>query len=213
MNRLIMIGLTVLLIVGGGWIFLKSDQGIKGNQVVATRTVVGGDGKEVTIPALPKRVVIISSAGLDLYVAAGGESAIIGRAESPNLPEECKKKIEKAEYDRQYRLKNLESLKIKKAEYFQRTYDPVTAKAKRKQRMHRHVEYCRTPKYRAYKQKYDQIYRAKKQYGEFYESALLLNELETEVTERLDFTERAALKGTLNKRQTRKRNYEQSINC
>ena len=130
-----------------------------------------------------------------------------------SLKTDEQKKIEKAEYDRQYRLKNLESLKIKKAEYFQKTYDPVTAKAKRKQRMHRHVEYCRTPKYRAYKQKYDQIYRAKKQYGEFYESALLLNELETEVTERLDFTERAALKGTLNKRQTRKRNYEQSINC
>ncbi|MDH0837114.1 hypothetical protein N5D02_16930, partial [Acinetobacter johnsonii] len=78
-----------------------------------------------------------------------------------SLKTDEQKKIEKAEYDRQYRLKNLESLKIKKAEYFQRTYDPVTAKAKRKQRMHRHVEYCRTPKYRAYKQKYDQIYRAK----------------------------------------------------
>ena len=50
-----------------------------------------------------------------------------------SLKTDEQKKIEKAEYDRQYRLKNLESLKIKKAEYFQRTYDPVTAKAKRKQ--------------------------------------------------------------------------------
>ena len=122
------------------------------------------------------------------------------------------KKYEKAEYDRKYRLENKESIKAKKAEYFSRTYDPVAAKEKRKEKKHRHAEYCRSPRYKAYKKKYDQIYRAKKEYGEFWESAVLLNDLEQEIYSRADFTERATLKGTLNKRQTRKRNYEQSIN-
>ena len=56
-------------------------------------------------------------------------------------------------------------------------------------------------------------YRAKKEYGEFWESALIINQLEKEIAERSDFTELAIQKGTLNKRQTRKRNYEQSIKC
>ena len=121
------------------------------------------------------------------------------------------KKLEKAEYDRLYRSKNREALKVKKAEYFSRTYNPEQSAIERKKNMHRHVEYCRQPKYKAYKQTYDQCYRAKKLYGEFWECSLVLNRLEIEVRDRSDFTERASLKGTLNKLQNRKRNYEQSI--
>ncbi|WP_151721025.1 hypothetical protein [Acinetobacter ursingii] len=123
------------------------------------------------------------------------------------------KKLDKAEYDKQYRFKNSELLKVKKADYFQRTYDPEKASIERKKNMHKHVEYCRQPKYKAYKQKYDQCYRAKKLYGEFWQCALVLNRLEIEVRDRSDFTERATLKGTLNKLQSRKRDYEQSIKC
>ncbi|QXB47693.1 hypothetical protein [Acinetobacter seifertii] len=123
------------------------------------------------------------------------------------------KKKEKADYDRQYREKNQEALKLKKADYFKRTYNPEQAAIERKKNMHKHVEYCRQPRYKAYKQKYDQCYRAKKYYGEFWECALVLNRLEIEVRNRADFTERAILKGTLNKAQNRKRDYEQSIKC
>lgn len=123
------------------------------------------------------------------------------------------KKQEKAEYDKEYRSKNLETIKVKKAEYFQRTYDPEQAAIERKKNMHKHVEYCRQPKYKAYKQKYDQCYRAKKLYGEYWECALVLNRLEIEIHDRSTFTERATLKGTLNKLQNRKRDYERSIKC
>ncbi|MEN8282583.1 hypothetical protein [Acinetobacter gerneri] len=123
------------------------------------------------------------------------------------------KKHEKAEYDHKYRERNKAVLKVKKAEYFRKTYDPLKAKQQRKLTMPRHVEYCKSTKYKAYKQKYDMQYRAKKEYGEFWESALIINQLEKEIAERSDFTELAIQKGTLNKRQTRKRNYEQSIKC
>ena len=123
------------------------------------------------------------------------------------------KKQEKAEYDKQYREKNSDQLKAKKAAYFKKTYDPEKAKEHRKLIMPRHVEYCRQPKYKEYKRQYDQQYRAKKQYGDFWEAALALNQLEQEVNERADYTERAAQKCTTNKCQTRKRDYEQSIKC
>ena len=78
-------------------------------------------------------------------------------------------KKEKAAYDREYRKKNLAWIKAKKADYFQRTYDPVKAAKERKKRMPEHVEYCRQPKYRAYKRKYDRKRRASK-FGEFAEA-------------------------------------------
>lgn len=123
------------------------------------------------------------------------------------------KKMEKSEYDRRYRAENSESIKVKKADYFQRTYDPKQARIKRKETMPRHVEYCRQPEYKAYKQKYDQQYRARKIYGEFWQCSIILHRLEIEVRSQLDFTERATLKGTLNKSQKRKREYEQSTKC
>lgn len=123
------------------------------------------------------------------------------------------KKQEKAAYDREYRRKNAEKIKAEKAAYFKATYDPEKARIERKANMHKHVEYCRQPKYKLYKQQYDRVYRAKKEFGEFYEAGILLAEIEKEVSERSDFTERNAAKGTLNKAQQRKRDYVKSINC
>jgi hypothetical protein len=122
------------------------------------------------------------------------------------------KKAEKAVYDKAYRQENLAVITAKKAAYHKATYDPAEARIKRKERMPRHVQYCRSPAYRAYKQHYDCVYRAKRQFGVFWESALILHQLETEINERSDFTDRAIQKNTLNKRQTRKREYESSIN-
>lgn len=122
------------------------------------------------------------------------------------------KKAEKKAYDALYRLRDPAALKQRKHEYFQRTYDPVQAAKDRKKRMAFHVEYCRRPEYVAWKREYDKVYRAKGDFGPFWESALLLLDLDAEIDQRATFTELATAKGTLNKSLTRKREYEKQIN-
>jgi hypothetical protein len=86
----------------------------------------------------------------------------------------------KADYDREYRKRNREKLKIEKALWFQRTYDPAKAAVERKKRMPSHIEYCRQPKYVAWKKKYDLAWYASK-FGPFAEAWLLLRELKAEI--------------------------------
>ncbi len=131
---------------------------------------------------------------------------------------DAQKKAEKRDYDMEYRRKNLEMLKRKKAEHYLKTRDPEKEAAYRKTRMHLHVEYCRQPKYKAWKKKYDAQYRAKKLYGEFWESFLLIMGIEAEVTKRMSNYEIRLENGTINKAQQRRRDYErinrqQSENC
>lgn len=56
-------------------------------------------------------------------------------------------KAEKAEYDRQYRQKNSETIKIRKAEAFKKDYtaNPEKYREQRQKRMPYHVKYCRKP--------------------------------------------------------------------
>lgn len=119
---------------------------------------------------------------------------------------EQQKKKEKAEYDRQYRLNNKDMLKRKKHEYFKKDYseNPEKYKEIRRKKYSKHLEYLNKPEYKAYKKEYDRVYRAKKQYGEFWESHILLVDIEnlipnTEVKQQLNL---------INKSQKRKRNYE-----
>ncbi len=118
------------------------------------------------------------------------------------------KKLEKRNYDMEYRAGNRQMLREKKSRYFQKTYDPAKAAEKRKLTMPRHIEYCRNPKYKAYKQQYDAKYRAKTEYGEFWESSMLLINLDKEIESRMDWTEIRTLNNVLNKKQTRRREYE-----
>lgn len=113
------------------------------------------------------------SKGLNLYC----NLQCAGKGRRKNLTPEQKKQLKK-EYDEKYRGKNKELLKVKKHEYFIRTYDPVKAAIERKARYQSHLEYLRTPEYRAWKAEYDKRYLAKKKYGEFWESALLINKIE-----------------------------------
>lgn len=99
------------------------------------------------------------------------------------------KKAEKATYDKEYRERNKERIKKRHAEYFQRTYDPVKAAKERKKKMHKHVEYCRRPEYKRWKKEYDKRYRAKKKFGELWESALILQDIEAEYDKREAFRE------------------------
>lgn len=118
---------------------------------------------------------------------------------------------EKRVYDEQYRQRNLAMLKAKKAAYFQATYDPAKAAIGRKARMAQHVEYCQRPEYKAWKREYDRAYRAKADFGPFWESALLLLQVDEEVSSRMTKYEIYAANGTLNKSQQRKRDYENSV--
>lgn len=120
------------------------------------------------------------------------------------------KKAEKRDYDKVYRSENLEKLKESKKAYFKKTYDPVKASIERKKRMAQHIEYCRQPAYRAKKKEYDQLYRAKKIYGDFGEAFVALLNLEQEVESRASWNDIRQQNGILNKKQTRRRDYERT---
>ena len=76
--------------------------------------------------------------------------------------------------------------------------------------MPQHVEYCRQPEYRVWKKEYDKHHLARKQYGDFGEAVIALRELEQEVTDRIERTDIYAANGTLNKKQTRRRDYDRA---
>lgn len=116
----------------------------------------------------------------------------------------AQKVAEKRLYDMAYRAKNRAMLKAKKAAYFQRTYDPVKAAKVRKKRMHLHVEYCRQPRYKAWKRSYDQK-RRDSEYGPFAEAARLAINLNREIKGRMSNYEIRLENQTLNKRQGRTR--------
>lgn len=118
------------------------------------------------------------------------------------------KKEEKQIYDMKYREVNREYRKKQRAEYFKKTYDKEDAAKKRKLTMARHVEYCRSPEYKEWKKQYDEMYRAKQVYGEYWESFILLMKVEREALSRMDWTEIRRINGTLNKHQQRRRDYE-----
>lgn len=86
----------------------------------------------------------------------------------------------KAAYDLEYRNRNREMLKAKKAAYFQKTYDPTKAAVERKATMPRHIEYCRRPEYREIKKNYDRR-KLLEEYGEYAGCYLLLRELRAEI--------------------------------
>lgn len=123
----------------------------------------------------------------------------------------AQKIAEKALYDAEYRAKNREMLKAKKHAYFKRTYDPEQAAIERKAKMPQHVAYCQRPEYVEWKREYDRKLRARKQYGEFAEAFLTLQDIETEISSRISRYEIYQQNGTLNKHLTRRRQYEGSF--
>jgi len=124
---------------------------------------------------------------------------------------EEEKKANKSAYDAQRRIDLRDKLKAEKAAYYQRTKDPVREAEIRKAKMPRHIEYCRRPEYREWKSQYDKEHRAKKYYGPFWESAMILNEISTEVLSRVDRVEIARQNGTQNKIISRRRDYDRQV--
>lgn len=146
--------------------------------------------------------------GANIY--CGRECSGLGRRKWKSASQ---KKVEKAEYDREYRQRDPVGRRASKAAYHRRTYDPVIAAEARKLRMPRHVEYCRQPAYRAKKKTYDREYRAKKDYGPLWECQVLTLQIrEAALSQMSDYDIRMS-KGTLNKSLRRKRDYEKSLRC
>lgn len=92
---------------------------------------------------------------------------------------------------------------LNKALYFFLDYreNPEKYKLRRQEKMPRHIEYCRQPSYKEKKHKYDVERNAKNTYGEYWEAAVILNELEKMVDNRLA----KAQNGLINKSKKRKR--------
>lgn len=116
----------------------------------------------------------------------------------------AQKRAEKAAYDAEYRKRNIEDLKAKKAAYFQRTYDPVKAAKVRKKRMPYHVEYCRRPEYQQYKNEFDKQKRTA-EYADFGETWRLLLDLEKEIRTRATKYERLVARGYFTKQAIKQR--------
>ena len=113
-------------------------------------------------------------------------------------------KAEKKAYDAQYRQKNLDKRAAEKAAYFKRTYDPKRAAKVRKARMPYHVEYCRRPEYKQYKNEFDKQKRAS-EYAEFGETWRLLLDLENEIRTRSTKYERLVARGYFTKQAIKQR--------
>lgn len=114
---------------------------------------------------------------------------------------EEEKKEHKRLYDIEYRKKNEARLKVNKYEWNKKDYvaNPDKYKEIRKNKYEKHLQYLSTPEYKAYKKQYDSKHRAKSKYGEFWECAIMLDQLRLEVDNRQAVFD----KGTCNKRQKR----------
>ena len=130
-----------------------------------------------------------------------------GIARRTPKPTDAEVKAAKREYDKQYRAANLEKIKAEKLAWYRANHAEILARmtAKRKDRMPYHLEYCRQPAYRARKSEYDLQRRAIKQFGEFSEAFLILQEVEKEINQRASRYEIYSQNGTLNKAQMRRR--------
>ncbi|MCK5608262.1 hypothetical protein KAR91_40650 [Candidatus Pacearchaeota archaeon] len=106
------------------------------------------------------------------------------------------KKEEKRLYDIEYRRKNKEKLAEKKRIYNSTARAKLLAKKRRQkpERKQYHNEYCRQPEYRKYKHLYDVAIGAMKKYGEYWEAAVILIQIERKIKKLIPKKERAYYK-------------------
>lgn len=148
------------------------------------------------------------SLGLNVY--CNRKCAGLGRRTN-ETPEE--KKAIKYWYDQFLNISMTEEEReleeLQRMVYFQWDYtnNPEKYRGIRIKKMPKHVEYCRQPEYKKKKQKYDEEYRAKKCYGEFWEAAIVLKKLENEI----DFRESKRENKIYNKSQKRKRLWQKVL--
>lgn len=118
------------------------------------------------------------------------------------------KKSDKAAYDAAYRAKNAESLRLRKQDYHQRTYDPEKAREWRQKNdsMIKRVRQAITsrPEYKDAKRAYDADLRSF-DYGHFHECHKLLLQLERAVRASAPWYERAKARGYYDNRRKQDR--------
>jgi hypothetical protein len=125
-----------------------------------------------------------NSIRLGLPIYCNRTCAGLGRRGDETLEE--KRQI-KTWYDLFLRISMTEDEKIfesfSRCVYFLIDYkqNPNKYKKWRNKRMPKHVEYCRQPEYKEYKKGYDEQYRAKKHFGSYWESAIILKNLDNEI--------------------------------
>jgi hypothetical protein len=115
---------------------------------------------------------------------------------SISLQKQKDKKEAKRLYDIEYRRKNKAKIKALKAERYQRDKHKYAEREKeyRRKTQKQHNEYCMRPEYVSKKRIWDVVYRSMKNYGSFWESAVLLNQIEIEVRKRIPKNERLGYK-------------------
>lgn len=88
---------------------------------------------------------------------------------------------EKRLYDIEYRRKNKEKIRKRKRKYYIENKSSISKKQKERRQSlehkRRHAEYCRQPDYKKWKGRYDKVYRAQKESGDFWESHILIVEI------------------------------------
>lgn len=124
-----------------------------------------------------------------------------------NPPTEAERKEDKRLYDANRRAAKCEEILAKKRAYYYANKERINAEqaAYRAKHMDRHVAYCQQPEYKEWKREYDRRYRAVRDFGEFSDAALLLLDIEQEISEKATRYEVYQANGTLNKAQTRRR--------
>ena len=86
--------------------------------------------------------------------------------------------------------------------------NPEKFRERRRKKQPAHNEYCRQPKYKSYKKEYDEKHRAKKLFGEFWECAIVLKNLDNEI----DYRESKRQNKIYNKSTTkRKRSWQKQL--
>jgi hypothetical protein len=142
-------------------------------------------------------------------VYCGRECAGLARRGSEKSQEQ--RKAEKSAYDARRRIEHGERIRAQKRAHHKATYDPVKAAEYRKQRMPYHVEYCRRPEYVEWKRDYDRQYRAEKEFGEFAECFMLIQDIRNEcLSQQTDYEIRLS-KGGIAKSQQRRRDYDRLV--
>lgn len=139
---------------------------------------------------------------LGLKVFCNRKCAGLGRR--VNRTEEQDKEIKRV-YDIEYRARNRDYRKERAKAYNESPAGRAMQKRNREKFKQSHLEYFRTEEYKKWKHEYDQTHNAKKMYGEFWESFLIIKEVEKIIEpEKYDTKYN---NGLLNKSQKRKRSW------
>ena len=76
----------------GGIVYMMTQGGIAAS-TAAMRQVTDSTGETMEIPEHPQRVVFLNASNMDMYVAAGGASQVVGRPTSQSLSPELAKAV------------------------------------------------------------------------------------------------------------------------